>query len=212
MKRVLQRPALRVAVCALPVVLEPALAYLHVAPFDALWLTWLRLPLMIAALAAVPTLAVSLVFVCFRRWRRGAGRLVVGSLVVVTASFFGVRLGDHIRMEAFRSLAERSAPLVGAIRAYEVSRSAPPFDLPALVPEFLPSVPGTGMASYPSFEYYVGDDASDAFQSNHWALVVSTPGGFLNFDQFMYLPFLNYPEHGYGGVLERVGDWAYVHE
>jgi hypothetical protein len=30
--------------------------------------------------------------------------------------------------------------------------------------------------------------------------------------QFMYSPLPNYPERGYGGSLERVGEWAYVHE
>ncbi len=28
----------------------------------------------------------------------------------------------------------------------------------------------------------------------------------------LYFPNRNYPQHGYGGWLEPVGDWAYVHE
>jgi len=28
----------------------------------------------------------------------------------------------------------------------------------------------------------------------------------------LYFPKKDYPEKGYGGSLERVGDWAYVHE
>jgi hypothetical protein len=43
-------------------------------------------------------------------------------------------------------------------------------------------------------------------------LVVFTPSGAINFDQFMYFPNRNYPEQGFGGWIERIGDWAYVHE
>jgi hypothetical protein len=42
-------------------------------------------------------------------------------------------------------------------------------------------------------------------------LLVSTlKGG--SFDRFLYFPLQNYPEDGYGGSLERIGDWAYLHE
>ena len=34
----------------------------------------------------------------------------------------------------------------------------------------------------------------------------------LQFDCFVYWPERNYPEHMYGGWVERMGDWAYVHE
>jgi len=34
----------------------------------------------------------------------------------------------------------------------------------------------------------------------------------INFDQFMYFPKTTYPKTGDGGVLERIGDWVYVHE
>jgi hypothetical protein len=40
----------------------------------------------------------------------------------------------------------------------------------------------------------------------------STPSGGINFDSFLYLPLQNWPERGYGGVLQRIDDWAYVHE
>lgn len=78
-----------------------------------------------------------------------------------------------------------------------------------MVPEFLERIPKTGMGTYPDYKYWTG---SDSFDGNPWALIVSAPSGPLNFDQFMYFPLTNYPATGYGGWLERVGDWAYVHE
>jgi hypothetical protein len=34
----------------------------------------------------------------------------------------------------------------------------------------------------------------------------------MNWDLFYYVPGLVYPERGHGGHIERIGDWAYVHE
>ena len=57
-------------------------------------------------------------------------------------------------------------------------------------------------------------DFTDAknWDDNPWVLVVFTPGGGINFDRMLYFPKQNYPRSGYGGGIERVRDWAYVHE
>jgi hypothetical protein len=34
----------------------------------------------------------------------------------------------------------------------------------------------------------------------------------INFDQFYFIPSRDYPMSGLGGAIERVEDWAYVHE
>ena len=67
------------------------------------------------------------------------------------------------------------------------------------------------MGAYPKYEYVAGEEAKK-WDDNPWVLYVRTPLGGLNWDMFIYFPKQNYPEHGYGGVLERVKDWAYVHE
>ena len=36
--------------------------------------------------------------------------------------------------------------------------------------------------------------------------------GPFNWDLFLYFPNRRYPKSAYGGVLQRIGDWAYVHE
>ena len=113
-------------------------------------------------------------------------------------------------MNAFHSLAERSKPMVNAIRAYEQKHGNPPDSLDALVPEFIPFVPTTGIGAYPKYDYSVVTNAD--YGGNPWIITIFTPSGGINFDQFMYWPLTNYPAKGYGGWIERVGDWAYVHE
>jgi len=114
-------------------------------------------------------------------------------------------------MHGFGKLAERSAPLVKSIYDYEAKYGNAPENLEALVPEFIPSVPNTGMAAYPDYYYMVGERARK-WDGNPWILYVETPSGGINFDKFMYFPNQNYPKRGYGGSLERIEDWAYVHE
>ena len=120
-------------------------------------------------------------------------------------------IGRKVRMEAFHKLAQNSEPLVQAIKNYESQHASPPSSLDELVPDFLSEIPNTGMGAYPEYEYKVGEEAQK-FAQDEWCLVVQTPLGGLNWDIFIYLPSQDYPEYGYGGYLEKVGDWAYVHE
>ncbi len=200
-----------IAVSALPLVLAPLLQYLAVAPFGSNTFLTLEMLIMLPLPAALLALLVAPFLLFIRRLRPIAVRSLVASAVFTAAVFIGLPLGGRVRMAAFQHLAERSAPLVQAIRAYESRHGAPPPDLTALVPEFLPSIPSTGMAAYASYEYYVGAKAA-GYDGNPWVLVVSTPSGGLNWDQFMYFALQNYPKTGYGGCLERISDWAYVHE
>ena len=101
--------------------------------------------------------------------------------------------------------------LVRAIHQYENNTGQPPPDLADLVPDYLPSVPRTGLPAYPDYEYSTGH-APDRWDGNPWVLYVLTSSGGINFDQFLYFPLQNYPESGCGGALQRIGAWAYVHE
>lgn len=194
---------------AIPLVCVPAAEWAAVAPHGSDAFLWLMLLLVFPALAAVPAFLAALVGLAFRRFRRYAAVIALCCAVYFAAFGAAVRIGDNIRMSAFRRLAERSEPLIAAIRAYEQKHGRPPESLQALVPEFISSVPSTGMGAYPEYRY---SPAGTNDHGNPWVVTVFTPSGGINFDQFMYFPLTNYPERGYGGWLERVGDWAYVHE
>jgi hypothetical protein len=45
-----------------------------------------------------------------------------------------------------------------------------------------------------------------------WELRIDCPRGMLNWDVFFYWPTQRYPNQIYGGSVERIGQWAYVHE
>jgi hypothetical protein len=45
-----------------------------------------------------------------------------------------------------------------------------------LVPGYFKNIPNTGMASYPNYEYIVGEKAK-LYDNNPWVLLVFTPEG-----------------------------------
>lgn len=198
--------------CALfPLVCVPGAEWLAVAPDGSESWLWLNGLFALIGLAAVLLALLSVLGIAFDRTRRWAALLMLCSASYLGAIYLAVGLGSEVRTKAFHRLAERSKPLVQAIHAYEAKYGHPPASLQTLVPEFISAVPSTGMGAYPGYKYTVITDPSDQF-GNPWMLSVYTPSGGINWDSFMYLPFKNYPERGYGGWLERIGDWAYVHE
>jgi hypothetical protein len=196
--------------CAgIPLVCIPAAEWMALARHGSREFLLLWFVLVFPFLAAVPILLGSLVGLAFHRVRRHSAALAVCSVAYLIAFIISFRVADSVRMSAFHQLAERNKPLVTAVRSFERKHGHPPESLRALVPEFLPSVPSTGMGAYPEYNY---STASTNYEGNPWVLTVFTPQEGINFDQFMYFPLTNYPKTGYGGWLEKVGDWAYVHE
>jgi len=141
--------------------------------------------------------------------RTGLVNLLVGFLIVALI-LEAARMGNRVRMNAFAALAERSAPLVDAIRKYEQVHGQPPSALADLIPEFLAVVPQTEMGAYPQYKYRRGSESDDG---NPWVLSVFTPTGVPDFDEFFFYPLQNYPLHRWGtNPVERIRDWAYLHE
>lgn len=196
--------------CAvIPLICIPAAEWMAVAPRGDQVFSWYGIIFVFPTLAAVPMFLAALIGLAFRRIRRLSAAVALCSAVYFVGFFVSIRIGQNVRMRAFHQLAERSKPLTVAIRNFEQKYGRPPDSLGALVPEFLPSVPSTGMAAYPEYRY---STPATNYDGNPWVITVFTPSGGINFDQFMYFPRTNYPKLGYGGWVERVGDWAYVHE
>ena len=201
----------RLSLVLAPLLLLPLADFLAVAPMGS------RIPLLFAPLVVLPALLAALFIIMnlsallFRPFRSKMLPLVLLSALYLGSVVAGMRTGRSIRMEAFTRLDKRSQPLVKAIKDYEHDKGAPPMSLEALIPEYLRMVPSTGMSGYPAYRYLSGESARH-FAGNPWVLIVDTPRSALNWDQFMYFPQQNYPGSGYGGVLRRVGDWAYLNE
>jgi hypothetical protein len=143
--------------------------------------------------------------------RHGKDVLLGLSLLGLFAvAFWGFpRVNWYFRSRAVARVARDASKVTNAVRAYVAAHGAPPASLEALVPRFLNEIPSTGMGAYPSFEYQV-ESLSPSGEA--WSITVPTSLGVLNWDILLYLPSGQYPAYGYGGRLERFGEWAYVHE
>jgi hypothetical protein len=183
--------------------------YYAVAPRGSDALKILLVFVVFPFLLSVAVIPIALFCCILPRLRRTAFQVLLSCLIFAVILLTSIRIGGRVRINGFHALARRSVPLVEAIKAYEQANGHPPETLAALVPEFLPSIPQTGMAAYPEYRYHVG--AEGLYEGNPWILEVSTPSGILNFDRFLYYPMQNYGPWC-GDPLERVGDWAYHHE
>lgn len=185
--------------------------YKSVAPNGTDRHLWSAMILLLPALISLLLILVGFLGFTLER-RKNFLTMFLVSALYFTSFLICIRVGVSIRMNGFSKLAERSETLVVAIKSYNEKYGKPPEELSNLVPEFMAKVPSTGMAAYPKYKYYHGIKADEYYDGNPWVLLVHTPSGGINWDQFMYLPLLNYSEKGYGGVLKKVGDWAYVIE
>jgi hypothetical protein len=196
------------------VALFPLSEWLATQPFGtgALRITQLAflIPAAVVALCS-PLILLALLFKVSQGFAR---RLLWYGIAGFVAGWCGAYLGGFARMAGMRDFAHRSDPLIRAIEQYEKDHGEAPQRLAELVPKYLAALPGTGMAAYPEYRYHRRGVESDHFlRGNPWALSVFTPKGWgFNWDMMIYLPDQNYPSHAYSGRLERVGDWAYVHE
>jgi len=165
-------------------------------------------PLMVAVLST----PVAIIGVFIPRTRRQSLSLLAIFSLFVPCCIAGIIFGHKVRNAGMRTFAERSQSLIAAIQKYEQDHSAPPNSLQDLVPVYIPVVPTTGMMAYPEYGYHTGEEAKKQYRGNSWALSVPTPSGGINWDMMLYFPNQDYPRLGYGGGLERIEDWAYVHE
>ena len=112
-------------------------------------------------------------------------------------------------MWGVRHVPERAQPLLSALGRYHGERGRYPAALSDLVPTYLPRIPYTGMMGHPDFDYRRPGEARE--EAGGYDLYVSCGMG-SNFDTFHYWRSQDYPDEMWGGIVERVDGWAYVHE
>lgn len=138
----------------------------------------------------------------------GLGSLLL-AFVLLIATFWLLFAPENWgkRKARFEMVSSTGMVVVEAIQKYSVEHGAPPPNLQALVPQYLPFVPQTGLRDYPTFQYQVSANSNAP-----WEVRVECSSGFLNWDVFFYWPTEDYPKQIYGGSTELIGKWAYVHE
>jgi hypothetical protein len=192
-----------------------AVAYIGIVAINALhiWgIGWRVVPvlemiLMIVPLASGSALIGALPLVFSRSLRSDAVGLVVvaGALFAPAIPVFTIT--NAVRMHAFQLAATRAQPLIGAVEKYVDDKGAAPRTLQELVPTYIGAIP----SGLPELEVVSGPHTPGLYMGNQWILSAAVTRGW-NFDSFLYFPNQQYPEKGYGGSLERIGKWAYVHE
>ena len=160
--------------------------------------------------ATAVALLVSGTILAIKRWNWRPVALAATAVGAMAVGFVpGLWSFAYAKHYAYQLLGQRSETLVKAIERFEQVHGVPPQALIQLTPEFLPSIPDTGMAAYPEYEYAWG--AGPCPVNNAWHLKVDA-GEVLKWDFFFYCPKKNYTEEGWGGYNEVVGNWAYLHE
>jgi hypothetical protein len=119
--------------------------------------------------------------------------------------------GYDPRKEGVRKIQKRGDVIIAALERFRKDTGSYPDRLDALVPKYLPEIPSTGAVAYPKFMYsrdlYKPEKMEPA---TYFSLKVDT-GVATNFDFIIYVPDRNY-RPAMGGRVERIGDWAYIHE
>lgn len=117
---------------------------------------------------------------------------------------------------AYSGVIETAQPIIGSIEAYNIDHGSYPVELEVLVPEYLAEIPSTGLAGHPEFDYFPPKDPrileTDGNMEARYQLLVQTPIGPMNADMFFYWPDGDYTDILYANGIEKIGDWAYLHE
>lgn len=135
------------------------------------------------------------------------GKAFVFAVCYVSGMILGVTTTWRSGVE---STIARGEPLVAAIKEYVTANGHPPKSLDELTPQYIEPIPTTGIGIHPQFHYIV--DEPKEYDGNPWVLMIVPPSRPMGFDSILYFPLQNYPKSGYGGGIERIQSWGYVHE
>ncbi|MCY3003048.1 MAG: hypothetical protein NTV21_14695 [Planctomycetota bacterium] len=138
--------------------------------------------LLVSILSIVVGGTLSLFLSVLVRWRNAALSALVAGATATPLLLAGFPLVSGARELALERLVRRSEPVVAALRAFEARNGLPPPSLDALVPEFLPSIPATGIPDASSYAYEF-EPASDNSPPS-WRLGIKL-GGIFDFDELV---------------------------
>ncbi|HNO78180.1 MAG TPA: hypothetical protein PKN33_08985 [Phycisphaerae bacterium] len=134
----------------------------------------------------------------FGRTRPMASKCLIACVLMFASIAISSPIGRRIRTDGFQKIADRGAPLVDGIKAFIQDKGEPPESLDDLVPDYLQSIPTTGMAAYPGYRYWQNE------RRNTWTVAVSVCSG-LDWGSVVYWSSEDYPKS-----LRRYGNWAYI--
>jgi hypothetical protein len=154
----------------------------------------------LALLMCVPTL------MCFRRHRWWAMSGAAVALFFLVSFAGGLAFARRVQHHHLPQNEQRAQPLVDAIVVFEMKNGRPPKTLVELVPDYIDSIPTTGIAVEPRFGYLVAGPEMPMRGGNTWSLSVTVPGVYDTWgcNNWLYLPRQDYEGRGY----RRIGVWG----
>lgn len=181
-------------------------------PFLLIFLLMMvKLGILISALFTILLPLFGILGLPFRSTRTVCIQLLLGSFAAIGSVMASIPVADWLRHTSLEEVADKAQPLVNAIHAYERDTGAPPPSLSALVPKYLPKVPGTGFGSSPKFDYYA--HGVRYRPTSTWYLGFGTTDfGLMDFDEFFYDPAQRFDGANPSNYYERFGDWVYMHD
>ena len=129
--------------------------------------------------------------------------------IVFVITLLAVCVGEAFRYVGCKGIVRRGGQLVTAIKQYQLKQGTPPATLAALVPDYLPAIPGTGVNAYPHYEF-ITNNSPVKYGGDKWVLSVDVSTGDLTRDELIYYPDQNYPSPEQVATVRRYGDWAYL--
>lgn len=141
-----------------------------------------------------------------RRLSRAAAWLCLFCFGIATLGW-----ATEYRFRRFEDASRVGDRIVAALAKHREDQRHYPEELEGLTPEYLASIPGTGLIGYPTFRYR-RDYHDIEHRPGEYELRINCPSGGINFDRLIYWPAEEYPPRIQGNGVSRVGRWAYVHE
>lgn len=181
----------------------------------ALFLLWWSVSTGLFFLAALP-LSIYFLAAGLINWRVDGELVRQASHALACICFAGLwilslRRAISLRRQAFVRASHAGDRIVRALAQYRNDKGEYPNSLEELVPAYVERVPYTGLIAYPTLDYAKDRNDNQAVAGSYdlriWCSTLP-----VNFDRFLYWPSETYPDRIQDKPVERIRQWAYVHE
>lgn len=172
--------------------------------------------LIIPVMLALLTIPLLVLLLPARQLRKRVLILIAACAIYGAIGWAWFYVSNLYRMSRFETVAVQAGGLVNAIRQYQKDKGYPPSRLDDLVPVYLAQVPDTGLGAYPHFQYKATDEGTATndrqWFHEHWMLYIDIPLNDEQSEKFIYLPKAVTPQQNGQKIVQRLGDWVYVHD
>jgi hypothetical protein len=136
--------------------------------------------------------------------------IALGMAIAWPSTYYAYRSGLESRRVRLEQAADRGRAVIDALHDFKADRGEYPDTLGALVPDYLPSAPETGMLLFRRFEYLRQPDRGLHRGCKGYQLGIVCPMTVFSWDFLFYWPNDDYPFELHASEVKTIGDWGYV--